>query len=194
MLCVNVVPLSAKSITSFKNSFGLNSLSVTFFCLFTILVAIGTLNVGCGVYSFSDTAVDPRTKTVSVKDFPNLAANVQPGLSLALSEKLRTKIQRETRLQLIQTNADARFSGAIVSYYVAPAASGSNDQAQLNRLTVTVRVEYINTQTKTNWSQTFEQYENFDRNANLSSVEEALLETITDRLVDAIFNKAFSNW
>ncbi len=163
------------------------------FC-FSLSIAIGTLHVGCGLYSFTDTAVDARVKTVSVKDFANSAANVQPSLSLAISEKLRTKIQRETRLQLTQTNADARFSGAIVGYYVAPAASGGNDQSQLNRLTVTVRVEYINPVTKTNWSQTFEQYENFDRNANLSSVEETLLETITDRLVDGIFNKAFSNW
>jgi hypothetical protein len=141
------------------------------FC-FSLSIAIGTLHVGCGLYSFTDTAVDARVKTVSVKDFANSAANVQPSLSLAISEKLRTKIQRETRLQLTQTNADARFSGAIVGYYVAPAASGGNDQSQLNRLTVTVRVEYINPVTKTNWSQTFEQYENFDRNANLSSVEE----------------------
>lgn len=166
---------------------------IAVYCFWVIYCWVTLL--GCGTYSFTDTAVDPRIRTVSVKDFANSAANVQPRFSINLSEKLRLKIQRETRLQLTTApNADARFSGAIVGYVVAPAASGGNDQAQLNRLTVAVRVEYINPVTKTNWSQTFEQYENFDRNANLSAVEEQLLETIGDRIADAVFNKAFSNW
>lgn len=160
-------------------------------CLFCCLVVPIE---SCGVYSFTDTAIPPEVKTASVKDFQNAAANGLPRLGLNLTEQLKNKLQAEPRLRLIRDNGDARFSGAIIGYDVTPAASGGGDQAQLNRLTITVRVEYVNIKTKTNWSQTFKQFENFDRNKNISDVEESLTTVMVERLVDEIFNRAFSNW
>ncbi|MGB1242329.1 MAG: LPS assembly lipoprotein LptE, partial [Chitinophagales bacterium] len=75
-----------------------------------------------------------------------------------------------------------------------PAASGANDQAALNRLTIAVKMEYINAVSDVNWSNTFTHFSDFDRDANLSDVEDSLIDEITDNIVDDIFNKAFSNW
>ncbi len=162
--------------------------------------AISTLSlvmlftIGCGVYSFTGTSIDPNVKTVSVDNFPNLATIVSPTLSQDLSEKLKDKLIAETRLNLQDSEGDIEFSGDIINYYVAPAASGANDQANLNRLTIEARINYINSVTNKKWSETFRGYEDFEANSNLSDVEDELEDLITTKLVDQVFNKAFTNW
>lgn len=163
---------------------------------FLLLIVIGLLiqHTACGVYSFTGASVDPNVKTISVENFPNLASLVAPTLSQIFSEKLKDKCISDTRLTLTDQEGDIAFSGDIINYYVQPAASGANDQANLNRLTIAVRVEYINQSTEKKWSETFEDFQNFDANSNLSDVEEELIEGITDKLVQNIFNRAFTNW
>jgi len=153
-----------------------------------------TITVGCRVYSFTGTSIDPNVKTVSVDNFPNLATIVSPNLSQNLSEKLKDKLIAETRLNLQDGESDIEFSGDITNYYVAPAAAGANDQANLNRLTIEARINYLNSVTSKKWTETFRGYEDFDANSNLSDVEEELEELIVVKLIDQVFNKAFTNW
>lgn len=151
-------------------------------------------NAGCGVYSFSGAAIDPRIKTISVTDFQLLASNAPPILLPTFTERLKNKFTSEARLDLKKDKPDVEVSGAIINYLVEPAASGANDQAQLNRLTLSVRVEFNNRVTKEEWTQNFKAFENFDRNANLSDVESALIDALTQKVIDDIYNKAFTNW
>ena len=122
--------------------------TVRTFILLLLATFFTVFFTGCGVYSFSGASIPATVQTASVRDFPNQATTVAPNLSQTLTEKLRNKIESETRLDLRTDNtADARFTGAILEYSVTPAAAGANDQAALNRLTVTVRVEYANVKT-----------------------------------------------
>lgn len=159
------------------------------YCLVIFSIALLT-----NCYTFKGITIAPGVKTVSVDNFPNLSSTVAPALSQTLTEKMKNKFASETRLDLVPVGGDASFSGAILNYFVEPAASGAGDQAALNRLTIVIRVEYTNTITDENWSQTFQQFENFDRNANLADTETELIDLITTRLVDDVFNKAFANW
>ncbi|OWY22404.1 hypothetical protein C7N43_09520 [Sphingobacteriales bacterium UPWRP_1] len=161
---------------------------------FTTLFVICTLLLQTNCYTFKGITIAPGVKTVSVDNFPNLSSNVAPALSQTLTEKMKNKFASETRLTLVPGGGDAEFTGAILNYFIEPAASGAGDQAALNRLTIVIRVEYTNSVTDENWSQTFQQFENFDRNANLSDAETELIDLITTRLVDDVFNKAFANW
>ena len=161
---------------------------------FIILLSIIISTSSCGVYSFTGASVDTNVKTISIDNFPNLASLVAPSLSQSFSEKLKDKCVSDTRLTLKGEDGDIAFSGDIINYYVQPAASGANDQANFNRLTIAVRVEYINQVTDKKWSETFEDFENFDANSNLSDMEDELIELITDKLVQNIFNRAFTNW
>ncbi|HRI29432.1 MAG TPA: LptE family protein [Chitinophagales bacterium] len=157
-------------------------------------LAIAALMLLGNCYSFKGISIAPGVKTVSVEDFPNLATTVAPALSQTIVEKMKNKFAAEARLDLVPSGGHAAFSGSILNYFVEPAASGAGDQAALNRLTIVIRVEYTNSITDENWSQTFQQFENFDRNANLADVEGQLIDLIVTRLVDDIFNKAFTNW
>jgi hypothetical protein len=171
----------------------INMLSIRLLVIFIWFMAIIT-TYGCGVYSFSGTAIDPRVKTIAVADFQLLAANAPPILLPTFTEKLKNKFTSEARLDLKKVKSDVEVSGAIISYLIEPAASGANDQAQLNRLTLSVRAEFNNRITKEEWNQTFKASENFDRNASLSDVETALIEVLTQKVIDDIYNKAFTNW
>lgn len=145
-------------------------------------------------YTFKGISIASGVKTVSVEDFPNLSSTVAPSLSQAIVEKMKTKFASEARLDIVPSGGHAEFKGSILNYFVEPAASGAGDQAALNRLTIVIRVEYNNSITEESWSQSFQQFENFDRNANLADVESQLIDLIVTRLVDDVFNKAFANW
>jgi len=149
----------------------------------------------CGVkYSFTGTSINPDVKTVSVERIPNQANLVVPSLSQTLEEKLKDKFTIEARLDLVAEEGDAAFIGTITQYNVQPAASGANDQAALNRLTIALKMDYATSVTDINCSRTFTHFSDFDRDANLSDVEDSLIDEITDNIVDDIFNQAFSNW
>lgn len=159
-----------------------------------ILLTINFLYSSCGIYSFTGASIPPAVKTINVANFNNIAGLVAPTLTPMLVEKLKNKCTAQTRLILNTTNPDVQFSGYVSDYKVVPAASVANDQAALNRLIVTVKVEFYNKLTNESWEQAFEQFENFDKNANLANVEDQLIEQITNKLTDDIFNRAFANW
>ena len=161
-----------------------------FFVIFGLFFALTT--IGC--YSFKTVTMHPDVKTVSVAVFDNIASLVEPTLSQTITEKMRDKMVSEARLDLVEDEGDVEFKGTIINYLVAPAASGANDQAALNRLTISISVEYNNKITEENWNQSFQHFEDFDRNANLNDVDDELITIITDRLIDDVFNRAFSNW
>ena len=65
----------------------------------------------------------------------------------------------------------------------------------MNRLTITVRVTYINKlDEKKNFEQSFARYADYDSSKNLSEVEDNLVTQICEVLIDDIFNKAVGNW
>ena len=177
-------------------SYALRLTSHSSFRLSAILFLAVMLSLaGCKIYSFTGTNIDyTQVKTVYVETFPNQASTVVPSLSQTLTEKLRNKLISETRLDLQDSEADINFGGVIVSYTVEPAASGADDQAALNRLTITVNANFDNTISGENQNFKSRHFENFDRNANLTDVEETLIDEITTKIVDDIFNKAFANW
>jgi len=69
------------------------------------------------------------------------------------------------------------------------------DQAALNRLTITVNLKYTNNNDpEQNLEQTFSAYEDFDSNSSLSVVEDGLVPEIIKKLNEDIFNATIANW
>jgi hypothetical protein len=161
-----------------------------------LIVLVGCLSFsiqGCGVYSFTGAAVDSRLQTFSVTQFQNQASLVVPTLAQSFSERLRDKMLQQTSLKSVQRDGDAQFSGAITQYSIAPQAVSAGSQTALNRLTLTVVIQYSNKADPTkNYEQTFSQFEDFS--GNLAQVEAELIRNISDRIVDLVFNRTFSDW
>lgn len=150
---------------------------------------------GCGVYSFTGASISG--KTLSIQNLENTSPNVMPTLSASLTEKIRSRILSQTGLTPVPGNADYEIEGNITGYNVSVSGVGDAQTAQAsqNRLTITVSIEFKNKlDEKGNFKQSFSRFADFSANAQLSSVEAALVGEIGDQLADDIFNKAFVNW
>ena len=147
-----------------------------------------------GGYSFTGGDVG-EAKTISIQRFDNVAPLVNPKLSQQFTETLQQVMVRQTPLSLVRADGDLDFSGAITGYEVRSEAPGANDQVAQSRLTVTVRVEYVNhLDDQKNFEQTFSIYRNFPASSDLSSVEDALVDEIVQELCEKIFNRSLVNW
>jgi hypothetical protein len=161
------------------------------FVLFTVLFS----NFGCGIYSFTGIALDPKDKTVTIKFFPNRASLVNPSLSQYFTEQLKDRFVSQTNLSLVDFNGDLMFEGEITDYRTEPVAITSDEQAEFNRLTVVVRVKYTSINNpKYNFNTSFSRYADYESTSMLSDVEDGLNETIVKELIDDIFNKSVVNW
>jgi hypothetical protein len=162
------------------------------------LIAIVILISGfssCGIFSFTGASLSSNIKTVSVKTFTNQASLVVPSLSQILTEKLKDKFIREMNLNLVEDNGDINFKGTVIDYRTQPSSITTNERTASTRLTISVRVKFENTKdTKQSFENTFSAYLDFDSSKNLSSIEDELINEISDMLVQDIFNKSVNNW
>ena len=160
-----------------------------------IIVSVAAL-VGCTIkYSFTGASIPPDAKTVFVTDFRNVAPLVNPSLANDMTEALKDKFVGQTSLKLGDENADLYFEGSITAYGTQPVAIKTGDVASQNRLTITVKVKFVNNKDKSaNFDTSFSRYEDYDSQYNLTEVEDQLVKTIIESLVDDIFTKAVVNW
>lgn len=148
-----------------------------------------------GCYSFKGTSISPDVKTFYVAPFDNNAPDAPPTLPIEFSEALRAKILNESRLVLDDENPDVEFVGAITTWRVSSEAPKPGELVAFNRLTIGVRVEYINHRNEEeNWKSNFSYFADYDATQNLLDVQDQLIEAINEELVNQIFNKAFTNW
>ncbi len=159
-----------------------------------LALALSLLLQGCWLYSFTG-ADYGNAKTVTIHYFDNQANIVNPDLAPMLTEKLQDKFANESPLTLIESGGDLEFSGTITGYTIKPAQIQAGETAAANRLTVTVKVKFVNhLEPEKSYEKTFKWYADFDANQNLADVENELIDQITDQLVDDIFNAAVVNW
>ena len=161
--------------------------------IYTLLLSI-SLN-SCGIYSFTGASIPAEAKTVSVQYFNNKAATVQPTLSQVFTERLKDMFLEQTNLTLNENEGDLAFSGYISKYQIKPMAIKADETAGQNRLTIAVKVTYKNSlDSENNFEQIFSRYHDYDSAENIADIESALIEEITNELVEDVFNKAFVNW
>lgn len=162
--------------------------------IFTLIVLASAW--GCSVkYSFTGASISPDVKTVSVAYFQNLSTLVNPTLSSLFTEELKNRFVSQTRLSMVSDFGDLNFSGEIKNYQVTPVAIQGNETAASNRLTITIRVKFVNSKDeKQNFDKTFSRYEDFDSQRPFNSIEGDLVKIIVDKLVEDVFNGAVANW
>ena len=159
------------------------------------LSILGLLSFSCN-YSFKDISIPPDIKTVYVHYIENKARFANPQLSPQLTDKLRQKINNQTRLTQIQQGEEADYNiKCEITGYDVTTAGISQQQASSNRLIVTININFRN---KKDESKNFDGpvSRNFDFSANLSldQAQAQLTPTIIQNMVDEIFNKIFSGW
>ena len=160
------------------------------------LAAAAFVVQSCGIYSFTGTSIQPDVKTVTINYFEYKALKVNPSLSNTLTEAMQDKFLKLTKLEQVDMDGDLEIVGAVTGYDVKATAVTANESVAQNRLTVTVKVQFINRKYPEDGfeSKSFSAYQDFDANQALESVESTLCEDIVEQLCDDIFNATVAQW
>ncbi len=161
------------------------------------IVMLATVT-GCGIkikYSFTGASIPVEAKTISIATFQNRASLVVPGLTQTMTDALIDMCRAQTNLNMVSSGGDLSFEGEISDYKTQPLTVSGNEQAAMNRFSISVRVRYVNSfNTELSFDQTFTRYQDYNSALNLSDVEASLTEEIVKMLTEDIFNRAFVNW
>jgi len=135
------------------------------------------------------------TKTFSITPIANNSASAPPTINQTFGELLRDKVLSETCLTSTTANGDVQFSGEVFKYQVSSVAPSEGETNLLNRLTIGVSIEYTNTQNdKESYTKRYEWFEEYDSAENLLTIQDGLIATISEQILEKIFNDAFTNW
>ncbi|MDD6151509.1 MAG: LptE family protein [Bacteroidales bacterium] len=162
-----------------------------------ILLTFAALTlVSCGIYSFSGTSIQPDEKTITINYFEYKALKVNPSLSNDLTEAMRNKFRRMTRLEQVDIDGDLEIVGEVVGYDVRAQGITANEVAAQNRLTVTIKIQFINRKNPESGfdSKSFSAYSDFDATQSLDAVESSLCAEIIEKLVEDVFNATVAQW
>ena len=148
-------------------------------------------------FKFNGSSIDyNKYKTVSIGEFPIRAALVYPPLQQLFENTMTNMVTRQTRLKMQETpNTDLRLEGEITGYSLSPQAVNDNAYASQTRLTITVRVKFINSKdSNQDVDQSFSAYRDFSSDQMLTDVQDELCSQISDELTNLIFNATLGNW
>ena len=163
-----------------------------------ILLLVGLLGIsGCKVgFNFSGGgAIDPRLQTLSIETFSNEAAVVVPYLAQEVTQQMQDRFLNQSRLQLVSNNADIQISGAVTRYQVSPVAISGDTRAEQNRLTIAVRVSFVNTiDENESWENTFSKFVDFDATQDFSSIERDQINEVLEQITQDVFTKSVAKW
>lgn len=170
---------------------------ITYSIKYIILIVMLFAAPSCRIsYKFNGAALDYAVyKTIHVAEFPIRAALVYPPLQQTFENELLDYITRNTRLQTTDGSSDLILEGEITGYNLSPQAVTEDAYASKTRLTITVRVKYIDNKAEDkDLDQSFSAYQDFDSSLMLNDVQEELCQQICKELVQLIFNATLGNW
>ena len=150
----------------------------------------------CGIYSFTGTSIQPDVKTVTVNYFEYKARKVNPSLSNMLTAAMQDKCLKLTKLEQGDMDGDLVVTGAVTGYDVKATAVTATESVAKNRLTVSVKVSFLNRKYPEDSfdDKSFSAYQDFDATQALESVEATLCEDIVEQLCEDIFNATVAQW
>ena len=165
-------------------------------CAVAALAVTAFIVQSCGIYSFTGTSIQPDVKSITINYFEYTALKVNPSLSNQMTEAVQEKFRKLTKLEQVDMDGDLEIVGAITGDDVKATSIGANEQAAQNRLTVNVKVTFINRKyPEDNFEDKgFSAYADFDAMQSLESVESGLCEEIVEKIVEDIFNSTVANW
>ncbi len=165
-----------------------------------LLILLIVFFSGCKVsYKLSGATISPDVKTVFIEYFRNRSKVINPTLSQSFTEAMKDKFVNETGLSLRNDQGDLEFSGEITGYDVRPLSiqksETGRDFASMNRLTITVKVIYVNNKDHDqDFNTSFSAYFDWDSSKQINQIENEAVKVISEQLIDDIFNKSVANW
>jgi hypothetical protein len=197
-ICIECIDEDLKSKRKSKNFPNISVLKYHYHIFLALLILLPAS--GCKIsYSLSGASISPEVKTVFVDYFRNRSKVINPTLSQTFTEAMKDKFVNETGLTLNTDQGDLEFTGEITGYDVRPLSVQKTDTgmdyASMNRLTITVKVIFVNNKDHDqDFNTTFSSYYDWESSKTINQVETDAVQVITQQLVDDIFNKSVANW
>ncbi|MCR5050773.1 MAG: hypothetical protein K6A36_06775 [Paludibacteraceae bacterium] len=169
---------------------------IAFLSLFLIPCCLFCLT-GCAIsFKMNGANIDYQTThSISIADFPNNAAMVNPTLSNNLSEGIRDLYQRQTRLEILRKGGDLELEGEIVGYDISQGAISADSYASESKLTIRVTVHFTNNiRPEESFDKTYSAYQTFDASRLLTDVQDELCATIITEIAENIYNDTVAKW
>ena len=162
----------------------------------TLVATVVTLSSCLISYRFNGASIDySKTQSISIADFPNNAAMVNPNLSNNLSEGIRDIYSRQTRLQILRRGGDMELEGEIVDYALTPMAISADNLSAETKLTITIKVRFTNNKApEESFEKTYSAYQTFDSSRLLTNVQDELCATMITELAENIYNDTVAKW
>lgn len=152
---------------------------------------------GCAYYSFTGASLPPHLNSIAIPLVENNSAIPFTGVEDQLTQLLQERFVGQTRLSLEtdEAEADAVLTGRIDRYTNQPAAVGGQEQATLNRVSITVAVRYVDqVEDRELLARTFTGSAEYDPLAEGIQGEQTAAFAALDNIADDIFTAATSNW
>ena len=169
-----------------------SGLSAHFVCGLLLLVL-----TSCSIsYKFNGANINYQTThSISIADFPNNAAMVNPALSNSLSEGIRDIFQRQTRLQVLRKGGDLELEGEIIGYDISQGAISTDSYASESKLTIRVSVHFTNNSyPEESFDKTYTAYQTFDASRLLTDVQDELCAVMIQEIAENIYNDTVAKW
>ncbi len=147
-------------------------------------------------YTFRTASINyDLTKTLSIGHFVNQAPLVYPPLEQRFNEEMKDMFTRNTKLRLVNQNADMEIEGEIVGYELTPMAVQEDAFASETKLTLTVRMRFKNNKLDVpEVEERLSANRTFTSNTVFDNVQDQLINELIDEIVDQIFNSTMANW
>lgn len=146
-------------------------------------------------YKFTGTSINYDViKTIQIDKIANRAPYGWAPMEAMFNNELQDKFVNQTRLKLVKRSGDLHISGEITGYdqfNKSVSADGYSSQVQLR---MTVNIRFTNSVTNENWEKQFSATTQYDSNLQLTSVQESLVQEMTEDICDQIFNATVANW
>ena len=162
----------------------------------SIVAAVLWLLPGCGYYSFSGASIPAHLTTIAIPLAEDNSISPLTVLEEALTELLIDRFVRQTRLTLVddEAEADLILTTTIDRYNNAPTSVTGQERAQFNRVTLSVSARYHNQIDDEALERTFSNFDDYDPLAGGLDAEEAAALAALENIADDLFTAATSNW
>jgi len=149
-------------------------------------------------YSHVGSSLSPEVKTANIATIANLTP-FNPRLSQDFTIALQDRFDQRTQLSLVNSaDAHIKIEGEITSFNYAPTSitsTNGTESGSQNRLTINVTIRYENKiDPDKSFDKTFSDFADASANLSIEEAQGQLLDEITKRLIDQIFNAIVADW
>jgi hypothetical protein len=109
------------------------------------LVSVLAIFWGCGIYSFSNSALPSHLKTIDIPLFAN--NSLEPNIADEITQELSRQVTNKGQLKIANGKGDASISGSITYYENVPYSYGAIAAREVNVdqyiVKITAEVEFL---------------------------------------------------